>query len=149
MFYVEDIRPMAWNDRAFDHLVYDEQQKDLVLSFVENHSHAKPIMGDVIMGKGRLEVHTMFWLLSLTGLLAGEGLIVLLSGPPGTGKTLTAEAGQSRPPYIGIGISRICPWLPVSGGPSRGACSDHVLTLSQLPIERTALYSTSKQKILA
>jgi SpoVK/Ycf46/Vps4 family AAA+-type ATPase len=74
-FYVEDIRPMVWNDSAFDHLVYDEQQKDLVLSFVENHNHAKPIMGDVIVGKG-------------------EGLIILLSGPPGTGKTLTAEAGK-------------------------------------------------------
>lgn len=75
-FYVEDIRPMVWNDRAFDHLVYDEQQKDLVLSFVENHNNANMKMGDVIVGKG-------------------EGLIILLSGPPGTGKTLTAEAGKN------------------------------------------------------
>lgn len=66
---------MVWNDTAFDHLVYDEQQKDLVLAFVENHNNAKPMMGDVIVGKG-------------------EGLIILLSGPPGTGKTLTAEAGK-------------------------------------------------------
>lgn len=76
-FYVEDIKPMVWNDQAFDHLVYDEQQKDLVLAFVENHNNTTPMPGDVIKGKG-------------------EGLIVLLSGPPGTGKTLTAEAVADR-----------------------------------------------------
>lgn len=73
-FYVEDIRPIVWNKHAFQHLVYDEQQKDLVLSFVESHgrsSHQQ--LEDVILGKG-------------------QGLIILLSGPPGTGKTLTAEA---------------------------------------------------------
>jgi len=73
---VEDIKPMVWNDQAFDHLVYNEEQKDLVLAFVENHSNTGSVPGDVIKGKG-------------------EGLIVLLSGPPGTGKTLTAEAGES------------------------------------------------------
>lgn len=77
-FFVEDIKPMVWNDKAYSHLVYDEQQKDLVLSFVENHNSrgAKSNSGameDVIRGKG-------------------QGLILLLSGPPGTGKTLTAEA---------------------------------------------------------
>ncbi|KAK1251345.1 hypothetical protein MKX07_005900 [Trichoderma sp. CBMAI-0711] len=97
-FYVEDVEPMAWNDTAFSHLVYDDQQKDLVLSFVQNHnSHrqtASPTssssssalsasngthipMEDVIVGKG-------------------QGLIILLSGPPGTGKTLTAEAVADR-----------------------------------------------------
>lgn len=78
---------MTWNDHAFSHLVYDSQQKDLVLSFVENHkpvehhspgtSEAAAPMDDVILGKG-------------------QGLIVLLSGPPGTGKTLTAEAVADR-----------------------------------------------------
>ncbi|TDZ72081.1 Fidgetin-like protein 1 [Colletotrichum trifolii] len=73
-FYIEDIEPIAWNDKAYEHLVYDEQQKDLVLSFVENHGLGKRHeMEDVIVGKG-------------------QGLIILLSGPPGTGKTLTAEA---------------------------------------------------------
>ncbi|KAH7127558.1 P-loop containing nucleoside triphosphate hydrolase protein [Dactylonectria macrodidyma] len=75
-FYIEDIEPMVWNDQAFSHLVYDEQQKDLVLSFVENHNlknNSQGVMDDVIVGKG-------------------QGLIMLLSGPPGTGKTLTAEA---------------------------------------------------------
>lgn len=81
---------MVWNDTAYEHLVYDAQQKDLVLSFVESHGRtptldscsstsgtsitaATPLVDDVIVGKG-------------------QGLIVLLSGPPGTGKTLTAEA---------------------------------------------------------
>jgi SpoVK/Ycf46/Vps4 family AAA+-type ATPase len=73
MFYVEDIMPMVWNDHAYDHLVYDEQQKDLVLSFVEHHGKKHDSLDDVILGKG-------------------QGLIMLLSGPPGTGKTLTAEA---------------------------------------------------------
>ncbi|KAH7131505.1 P-loop containing nucleoside triphosphate hydrolase protein [Dactylonectria estremocensis] len=79
-FYIEDIEPMVWNDQAFSHLVYDEQQKDLVLSFVENHTfknNSPGVMDDVIVGKG-------------------QGLIMLLSGPPGTGKTLTAEAVADR-----------------------------------------------------
>ena len=96
-FYIEDIKPMAWNDQAYDHLVYDHQQKDLVLSFVEHHKRqtnptstigakskvkgksvsAPGTVEDVILGKG-------------------QGLILLLSGPPGTGKTLTAEAVADR-----------------------------------------------------
>ncbi|KAK3356776.1 P-loop containing nucleoside triphosphate hydrolase protein [Lasiosphaeria hispida] len=82
-FFIEDMRPMVWNDEAYDHLVYDEQQKDLIMSFVENHgAHAalrkrSKAMEDVIAGKG-------------------EGLIMLLSGPPGTGKTLMAEAVADR-----------------------------------------------------
>lgn len=98
-FHVEDIEPIVWNDTAFSHLVYDDQQKDLVLSFVQNHysyrstmlaasesssastSTCRPSIAaptdDVIMGKG-------------------QGLIILLSGPPGTGKTLTAEAVADR-----------------------------------------------------
>ncbi|KAL7955206.1 hypothetical protein V8C34DRAFT_292204 [Trichoderma compactum] len=97
-FYIEDVEPMVWNDTAYSHLVYDDQQKDLVLSFVQNHNphrvastaptasssasttsaSATPApMEDVIVGKG-------------------QGLIILLSGPPGTGKTLTAEAVADR-----------------------------------------------------
>ncbi|KAK4222477.1 ATP-dependent zinc metalloprotease YME1L1 [Podospora fimiseda] len=77
-FYVEDIQPMTWNDAAYDHLVYDEAQKDLVMSFVESHGQSKVrAMEDVIAGKG-------------------QGLVILLSGPPGTGKTLTAEAVADR-----------------------------------------------------
>ncbi|KAK3988891.1 ATP-dependent zinc metalloprotease YME1L1 [Cladorrhinum sp. PSN332] len=77
-FYVEDIKPMTWNEEAYDHLVYDEAQKDLVMSFVESHGQSKVrTVEDVIAGKG-------------------QGLVILLSGPPGTGKTLTAEAVADR-----------------------------------------------------
>ncbi|PVH79303.1 putative AAA family ATPase [Cadophora sp. DSE1049] len=72
-FYVDDLQPVVWNDEAYGHLVYPEEQKDLVLTFVDNHQRMKARVDDVIMGKG-------------------QGLILLLSGPPGTGKTLTAEA---------------------------------------------------------
>jgi ATPase family associated with various cellular activities (AAA) len=76
-FYIDDLRPMEWNLEAYDHLVYPEEQKDLVLSFVEHHNSSAPTdssgFDDVIKGKGC-------------------GLVLLLSGPPGTGKTLTAEA---------------------------------------------------------
>ncbi|ORY70333.1 ATPase [Pseudomassariella vexata] len=56
-FFVEDIRPIiAWNDQAFEHLVYDEQQKDLVLSFVESHGHSThQQLEDVIVGKVALQ----------------------------------------------------------------------------------------------
>lgn len=77
-FYVDDLRPVNWNDDAYSHLVYQEEQKDLVLTFVENHQRLKQRVDDVIVGKG-------------------QGLILLLSGPPGTGKTLTAEAGKLLP----------------------------------------------------
>jgi hypothetical protein len=51
-FYVDDIKPVVWNDEAYDHLVYPEEQKDLVLTFVENHQRTKGV-DDVIMGKGK------------------------------------------------------------------------------------------------
>lgn len=70
---------MVWNDTAYEHLVYPEEQKDLVLSFVESHKKdGRQEVDDVIIGKG-------------------QGLVMLLSGPPGTGKTLMAEAGKSLP----------------------------------------------------
>ncbi|KKZ68348.1 hypothetical protein EMCG_05968 [[Emmonsia] crescens] len=76
-FYVDELKSVEWNDEAYDHLVYDKQQKDLVLSFVENHHGVQRQEDDVIAGKG-------------------QGLNILLSGPPGTGKTLTAEAVADR-----------------------------------------------------
>jgi hypothetical protein len=79
-FYVDDVRPMIYNDAAFDHLVYPPEQKDLVYSFVEHHQRTRASgseMDDVIKGKG-------------------QGLVFLLSGPPGTGKTLTAEATADK-----------------------------------------------------
>ncbi len=51
-FYIDDIRPVSWNDEAYDHLVYPEEQKDLVLTFVRNHQQMKAGLNDVIVGKG-------------------------------------------------------------------------------------------------
>ncbi|KJK82420.1 hypothetical protein H634G_02614 [Metarhizium anisopliae BRIP 53293] len=42
-FYLKDIEPMVWNGEAYEHLVYDPQQKDLVLSFVESHDRASTL----------------------------------------------------------------------------------------------------------
>ena len=70
---IDDLQSIIWNGNAWSHLVYDDEHKDLVLTFVQNHLRLGKRNDDVIAGKGR-------------------GLITLLSGPPGTGKTLTAEA---------------------------------------------------------
>jgi len=51
-FYVDDIKHLTWNEEAYDHLVYPEEQKNLVLTFVENHRRTKAGMDDVIIGKG-------------------------------------------------------------------------------------------------
>ncbi|MAD85536.1 MAG: hypothetical protein CL912_21460 [Deltaproteobacteria bacterium] len=51
-FYVDDLQPVVWNDEAYGHLVYPEEQKDLVLTFVDNHQRMKARVDDVIMGKG-------------------------------------------------------------------------------------------------
>jgi hypothetical protein len=51
-FYIDDIKPVVWNDEAYGHLVYPKEQKDLVLTFVDNHQRLKARVDDVIMGKG-------------------------------------------------------------------------------------------------
>ena len=61
-FYVDDLKPITGNDDAYDHLLYDAEQKDLVLTFVENHSRTTGSIDEAINGKGL-------------------GLIFLLSGP--------------------------------------------------------------------
>ena len=55
-FYVDDIRPVSWNNEAYDHLVYSEEQKDLILTFVKNHQQMKEGLDDVIVGKGTFGV---------------------------------------------------------------------------------------------
>ena len=52
-FYIDDIKPVVWNDEAYEHLVYPEEQKNLVLTFVEHHKGMEQGMDDVIMGKGQ------------------------------------------------------------------------------------------------
>lgn len=70
--YIDDVTDVFWNKNAFDHLVVDEETKELVQAVVANRLAGKRNT-DIIQGKG-------------------NGLILLLHGGPGTGKTFTAES---------------------------------------------------------
>lgn len=72
-FWVNSIKTIAWNDKAFESLVLPADQKELILAFAESQVKHENKFDDVIQGKGK-------------------GIIMLLSGPPGVGKTLTAES---------------------------------------------------------
>ena len=86
---VESLHEIPWAPRAFDSLVLDQGEKDLVLALVDRDqfTDGKPF-DDFIGGKG-------------------QGMIMLLCGPPGVGKTLTAETVSEhlrRPLYrLGAG----------------------------------------------
>ncbi|KAL0937480.1 AAA family ATPase [Colletotrichum truncatum] len=67
--FIEDV---TWNHRAFEHLVIDDDTKELVKAVVTTKLRADENT-DLILGKG-------------------NGLFILLHGGPGTGKTLTAES---------------------------------------------------------
>ncbi|KAI1125818.1 AAA family ATPase [Nemania abortiva] len=62
----------TWNKQSFDHLVVDNETKELVQALVM-HQIAREKGTDIIERKG-------------------NGLIILLHGGPGTGKTFTAES---------------------------------------------------------
>ncbi|PBK66242.1 P-loop containing nucleoside triphosphate hydrolase protein [Armillaria solidipes] len=92
-FLVEHLKPVVFDENAWDHLVLDEDIKTLIKGLVEvtkNSNSSSKIISDVISGKG-------------------GGLISVLHGPPGTGKTLTAEAVAEllrRPLYM-VGSSEL------------------------------------------
>ncbi|KAI1074171.1 P-loop containing nucleoside triphosphate hydrolase protein [Whalleya microplaca] len=69
---VDLIQEVAWNKKAFENLVVDEETKDLVKALVMDQLEAERGT-DLIRNKG-------------------NGLIMLLHGSPGTGKTFTAES---------------------------------------------------------
>lgn len=66
------IRDVVWNKLSFNHLVVDDESKELVQALVTNQI-AREQGTDIIDSKG-------------------NGLIILLHGGPGTGKTFTAES---------------------------------------------------------
>lgn len=72
LLYVNRISPVKWNTDAFEKLVVEKQQKELIRALVTNQISAEE--GTDLMG-GK-----------------GNGLFILLHGGPGTGKTLTAES---------------------------------------------------------
>ncbi|KAK7435211.1 hypothetical protein VKT23_019780 [Stygiomarasmius scandens] len=86
-FVLEELKPVVFDDDAWDHLVLDPDVKTLIKALVDstrNELTSTKLIGDVISGKG-------------------GGLVALLHGPPGTGKTLTAEAVAEilqRPLYM-------------------------------------------------
>lgn len=69
---VDRLRDVTWNTDAFNHLVVDEDTKDLIHALISSKLDTDQGT-DVIEGKG-------------------NGLIILLHGGPGTGKTFTAES---------------------------------------------------------
>lgn len=63
---VENLELVKWNKEAIEHLVLDEDKKDLLKGLVAQHSHRAKTreFGDLIENKGK-------------------GLVILLYGPPG------------------------------------------------------------------
>jgi SpoVK/Ycf46/Vps4 family AAA+-type ATPase len=85
-FFIDRVRDVELNEKAFDQLLIAQAHKELVLSMVEAHVEETPenSFDDIIQGKGK-------------------SLIILLHGAPGVGKTLTAESiadHTKRPLYM-------------------------------------------------
>lgn len=49
---IEDVRSVAWNESVYDELVFAPDQKDLLLSFVQNHSQMSGQRNDIMLDKG-------------------------------------------------------------------------------------------------
>ncbi|KAH8924864.1 hypothetical protein BT69DRAFT_36429 [Atractiella rhizophila] len=88
---VDEVKEIVFDEDAYEHLVLDEDHKDMIKCLVDataGENKTNKIVTDVISGKG-------------------GGAIVVLHGNPGTGKTLTAEAVAEhlkRPLYsVGAG----------------------------------------------
>lgn len=76
-FLVDSIKEVEFNSDAMNHLLLDQDKKDLVSALVGTQQESDPSTSfdDLIKGKGK-------------------GLTFLLHGPPGVGKTFTA--GESN-----------------------------------------------------
>jgi hypothetical protein len=72
-FFINHVKPIKWDDGAFQNLVLPKTQKKLVMALSKTQAASVNNFDDIVSGKGK-------------------GMILLLSGPPGVGKTLTAEA---------------------------------------------------------
>jgi len=72
VFEIDHIRDPEWNDSAFESLILDPVNKEMILSLVRSHSATSAHKAwDFVEGKG-------------------GGIVFLLHGDPGLGKTLTA-----------------------------------------------------------
>lgn len=72
-FFLDYVKDVELNHKAFEQLIIAESHKQLVLAMVEAHVEDDDSFDDIIQGKGK-------------------SLIILLHGAPGVGKTLTAES---------------------------------------------------------
>ena len=70
-FNVDHIHEVDYDSAAFEILMLDPEQKQMILSLVKIHTDSRLSFDDVIKSKGK-------------------GMIFLLHGEPGVGKTLTA-----------------------------------------------------------
>ena len=77
LFCVELVKDVEYNVTAFESLMLDRTNKQMILSLVKVHTGSGVSFDDVIKGKGK-------------------GLIFLLHGIPGVGKSLTAGTRGSK-----------------------------------------------------
>ena len=77
--FVNSIEDISWSTEAFDNLILQPGQKELITKLVRTH-RAQPVgerkkagFEDFVQGKG-------------------QGLVINLYGSPGVGKSMTAEA---------------------------------------------------------
>jgi hypothetical protein len=70
-FNVDYIHEIEYNSVAFEALMLDPEQEQMILSLVKIHTDPRLSFDDIITGKGK-------------------GMVFLLHGEPGVGKTLTA-----------------------------------------------------------
>jgi hypothetical protein len=84
---LDGMSPIKWRDDAWDKLVVDADEKDMIHSLVKFHGTG---FTDIIEGKG-------------------GGCIFLLHGPPGWGKTASAEAVAEllHKPLYSVGVGEL------------------------------------------
>ncbi|KAI1123929.1 P-loop containing nucleoside triphosphate hydrolase protein [Nemania abortiva] len=71
-FLVDHLRPVRWKDDAWDKLILEEEQKQVLQALVTSHSYPENARDQPEQ--------------------KGKGLVILLHGSPGSGKTLSAES---------------------------------------------------------
>ena len=82
-FSVNLVKDVEYNMTAFESLMLDRMNKQMILSLVKVHTGSGVSFDDVIKGKGK-------------------GLIFLLHGIPGVGKSLTAGTRRSKHTTLAI-----------------------------------------------